>query len=94
MGKGRRNLHACANVALHEQYLHSPCVCGIVFINRYIVFPRPVRLRPQKEAGMKRFCEFLAVAAVCCSVAAAVVLLLRRAKRRRPAPYLTLYNYD
>ena len=43
---------------------------------------------------MKRFCEFLAVAAVWCSVAAAVILLLRRAKRRWPAPYLTLYNYD
>ena len=64
------------------------------FINGYIVFPQPVRLRPQKEAGMKRFCEILAVAAVCCSVAAAVVLLLRRAKWRRPAPYLTLYDYD
>ena len=47
-----------------------------------------------KEAGMKRFCEFLAFAALCCSVAAAVVLLLRCAKRRRPAPYLTLYNHD
>lgn len=43
---------------------------------------------------MKRFCEFLAFAALCCSVAAAVVLLLRCAKRRRPAPYLTLYNHD
>ncbi len=43
---------------------------------------------------MKRFCEFLAFAALCCSVAAVVVLLLRRAKRRRPAPYLTLYNHD
>ena len=31
---------------------------------------------------------------IACGVAAAVVLLLRRAKRRRPAPYLTLYNYD
>ena len=43
---------------------------------------------------MKRFCEFLAFAALCCGVAAAVVLLLRRTKRRRPAPYLTLYDYD